>query len=319
MASMSFNGITIPDRFPSEVALRFHAIQHYWDSARTPPAYDSYPPAPLGNGGGSFYDDNAVVGLEYMRQYLTTHDPRLLAGAERAFAFDTSGWDTNPSRPCPGGMHWNQSPSNAVRGATNVTAAASELATHLYEATHRTSYLTWGQRLYQWNQTCMRSPQGLYWNDIDFRSKINKTLYVYNSGLMIGAGTLLYRATHQRRYLADAEVDAGAAIPYWTVGDRYFHQPCVFNAIFFANLLLLSSEQGGQQYRAVIERYAQQIWSSNRDPATGLFRFQPPGSGFQPTGFGYSPSARIETLEQAAAVQIFALLAWRATKYSRVA
>jgi hypothetical protein len=317
-ASMSFNGFTIPDPYPSQVSLRFKALQLYWNPTRTPPAFDSYPPAPIGHSGWPYYDDNAIVGLEYIRQYLVTHDPSLLDNAERVFTFETSGWDTAPTRPCPGGMHWVQALGNTVRGATNVTAAASELATHLYEVTRSTAYLTWSERAYRWTRTCMRSAQGLYWNDIDFHGRINKSLFIYNSGLMIGAGACLYRATHQRSYLINAESDATAATRYWAASDVYFHQIAVFNAYFFANLLLLSSEQGGRRYRPIIERYAQHIWSSYRDPVTGLFRFPPPGSP-QPAQFDSRPPNRPSTLEQAAAVQIFALLAWPTTDYWRAA
>jgi hypothetical protein len=300
------------DGYQDAVPLRFKAIQNYWDPNRTPPGFDSYPPPPLGNAGDPFYDDNAIVGLEYVRQYLATGDRAMLEGARRAFNFDTSGWDTDPTHPCPGGLHWVQASWNTIK-ATNATGLASELATHLYEATHDRSYLDWGRRLYEWNRTCMRSPEGLYWNDIDFQGNIDKTLWIYNSGAMIGAGTLLYRATGQRAYLAQAQADAGAAVGYWSADDRYFDQPCVFNAIFFANLLLLDSQRDNRGYRPVIQRYADHIWSSNRDPMTGLFKFQPSGGG------AFDPSARPETLEQSAAVQIFALLAWDPDTYWRAA
>lgn len=303
-ATIDLAGITgAGDAYRDAVPLRFGALQRYWDPGRTPPAFDSYPPAPLGYAGDPFYDDNAIVGLEYMRQFLATGDRQWLGGAQRAFAFDTSGWDTDPSHPCPGGLHWVQASWNTIK-ATNATGLASELATHLYEATHDTSYLDWGKRLYQWNRTCMRSPQGLYWNDIDFNGTIDKTLWIYNSGAMIGAATLLARATGSDDYLAQGRADASAAVSYWTSGNRYFDQPCVFNAIFFANLLLLDSRHSGPSHRPVIENYANHIWSSNQDPTTGLFRFQPSGGG------AYDPNARPETLEQSSAVQIFALLAW---------
>ena len=308
VASMRGNGAAYED----DVTQRFKAIANYWDPNRTPPAFDSYPPPPLGSAGDPFYDDNAIVGLEYIRQYLASGDRAWLKGAERAFTFDTSGWDTDPTHPCPGGLHWVQASWNTIK-ATNATGLASELATHLYEATHDAAYLDWGRRLYEWNRTCMRSAEGLYWNDIDFNGTIDKTLWIYNSGAMIGAGTLLYRATGQASYLARARDDAASAIQYWTAGDRYFDQPCVFNAIFFANLLVLGSQQHGSSPLPVIQRYADHIWSSNRDVTTGLFKFQPSGGG------AYDPNARPETLEQSSAVQIFALLAWAPGNWWRAA
>jgi hypothetical protein len=49
--------------------------------------------------------------------------------------------------------------------------------------------------------------------------------------------------------------------------------------------------------------YADSTYKSNRDPATGLFRFQPSNGG------DYDPAAPAATLNQSAMVQIFATLA----------
>ena len=44
------------------------------------------------------------------------------------------------------------------------------------------------------HRACLRSPEGLYQNDISLDGTVNPTLWIYNSGAMIGAGALLYRA-----------------------------------------------------------------------------------------------------------------------------
>ena len=311
-ATIDMAGIsTVGTSYRNEAALRFDALEYYWDPNRTPPAFDSYPPHPPASAGDPFYDDNAITGLEYARQFLATGDRRWLDGASGAFAFDTSGWDTDPNHPFPGGLHWVDASWNTIK-ATNATALAAELATHLYEATADRAYLDWGQRMYAWTRTYMRAAAGLYWNSVDFQGNIDKTLWIYNSGAMIGAATLLHRATGDSSYLEQASEDATGAVQYWTAGDRYFDQPCVFNAIFAANLLLFDSQSPGP-YRPVVERYAQHIWSSNRDPATGLFKFQPSGGG------AYDPNARPQTVECSSAVQLFALLAWLEPDYWRAA
>lgn len=285
----------------------FTALETYWDTSRTPPGYDSYPPAPDAAGGDLFYDDNSVIGLELVRRYLLTKDRTMLRRAERVFPLVVSGWDTDPAHPCAGGLHWTQAGWNTIK-ATNATGLAAELAAHLYELTREPTYREWSQRLYEWNRTCTRASDGLYYNSIDFQGTVDQTLWIYNSGSMIGAAALLYRATGDHRYLQQARADAAGATAYWTA-ERTYQQPAIFAVIYFKNLLLLDSIAPDPAYRKAMAAYAEQIWQQNRDAGTGLFRFQPSGGG------AYDPAARAETLEQSATVQLFAMLAWKARDY----
>lgn len=307
-ATIDLDVATHSSRYDGDVRDRFSALAEYWNTSHVPPGYASYVVPPLGAGGDLFYDDNAIVGLEFVRHYLLTHQPSERERAEQIFAVLASGWDTDVTHPCPGGMFWVDATWTSIRAA-NVTGLATELAAHLYEITHKKSYLGWANKLYDWNRTCLRSPEGLYQNDISLDGAVNPTLWIYNSGAMIGAGALLYRATGERDYLVKAKADASAALDYWTADSRYLDQPAVFDAIFFKNLLLLDSVAHDPGYRPVVEAYAQHTWDSNRDPALGLFRFPPSGGG------PYEVSYRPETLEQSAVIQTFALLAWSRSDY----
>jgi hypothetical protein len=51
-----------------------------------------------------------------------------------------------------------------------------------------------------------------------------------------------------------------------------------------------------------LDSYATRLWQDNRDPATGLFRFQASNGGAP------DPAQPVGTLNQSAAVQLFALL-----------
>lgn len=299
-------------RVEGDIDTRFEALERYWGTWNGRDGYQSYLPSPLGGGGDIFYDDNAIVGLEYVRLHALTRDPAALATAERVFSVVKRGWNDDPSLPCAGGMRWVEADWTDIRAA-NVTGLAAELAAHLYETTHNRSYLTWAKRLYDWNRACLRSPEGLYWNDIGVDGTVDRTLWTYNSGAMIGAAALLHRSTGDPEYRELAKQDAAAALAYWAQDDRYFDQPAIFNAILFKNLLLLHSVAPDKAYRPFIERYATHIWEHNRDPDLGLFRFPPSGGG------PYDPSYRPETLEQSAAIQIFAALAWSPRDYGRIA
>jgi uncharacterized protein YyaL (SSP411 family) len=265
--------------------------------------YESYLPAPLGTGGDVFYDDNAIVGLTNVRQYRRTADETYLDKARGAFDIVTRGWNTDSTLTCPGGMDWIDRADNADRGA-NVTGLAAELAAHLYEQTGEAAYLEWSTKLYDWNNSCLRTSPGLYSNSIDDAGTINPTLWTYNSGSMIATGTILYRATKDKSYLDEAEEAARGSLAYWTAENRLQQQPAIFNAFYFRDLFLLDSVRHDPSYRAAAEKYARSTWDANRDPATGLFHFQPSGGG------DYNPTRAAATLDNAAMIQIFAILAW---------
>lgn len=295
----------IGGRYRGDVQERLQGLQHYWNGLKTPPGYDSYTPPPLGQGGDIYYDDNDVIGLELVRVYQMTGDQAVLDRAERVFELVSYGWDDDPSHPCPGGEFWTQGTWYKPIRATNATALGAELALHLYELTGRRSYLDRGRQMYEWNRRCVLAPNGLYWNDMDLDGQINKTLWIYNHGAMIGAGALLYHITGDVAYLHQAERTADAALEYYGDGGRYYIQPPIFDAIFFKNLLLLDSVHHDHRYRQAMQEYADRIWAGIRDPETGLFKFD-----------AYRP---VHLLEQSAMVQIYAALSWDPQSYRHVA
>ena len=276
-------------RYAADVADRLAALGQYASPDPAHPGYESYLPAPLGGGGDLFNDDNAVVGLTFA-------DAGRLAGAEAAFRTDLRAWDTDPAKTCPGGMHWVEASWNTIRAA-NVTGLFAQLSAELYAATRDRAYLDWAVRAYDWNRSCLMSSPGLYRNDIADDGTYDPTLWTYNSGAMIAAATVLYKATGDRQWLDNAVGDARGAMAYWTADDRLYNQPAIFNAFLFRDLLPLAPS-----YRSTLDAYAQRLWDTNRDPATGLFRFQASNGGAP------DPAQPVGLLNQAAAVQLFALL-----------
>lgn len=282
-------------RFEADVRARLRGLELYWDPGPDTAGYDSGLRAPLGAGGHKYYDDNEVIALELMRLHRMEGDPLALSRARAVFDLVVSGWDHDQGHACPGGVFWTQWPGSRERGSA-VTAMGAELALRLHEATDDPAYLDWGVRMYQWVDTCLRAPDGTYWNSIEPDGHVHTQLWSYNQGAMIGASLLLARATADPAYVARAAEIAEAASACCLEADAA--QPPVFQSMFFSNLLMLGAETGDARYRRTVQAYADARWRGKRDGATGLFHEEP----------GRPPIL----LDQAAMIKIYAMLACEA-------
>jgi predicted alpha-1,6-mannanase (GH76 family) len=256
---------------------------------------------PYGSGGDFFYDDNEWVGLFDVQRYLMDGDRAALARAEQIFALVRSGWDTDASHAAPGGVFWTQATWSHDRNTVSNMPGA-ELGLRLYLITRQPSYLDWSLRMYDWTNAHLLSPDNLYWDHLDLAGTVETTFWSYNQGVPVGVNVLLYQATHDKTYLRRAQTVASAAYDYFVTGGRLMDQPIYFNSIFFKNLLLLESVTGGHRYRDAMRAYAGAVWSDHRDAATGLVHFDTDGS--------------TEAIQQAALVQLYAVLAWPPSRLS---
>ncbi|MFF7365499.1 glycoside hydrolase family 76 protein [Streptomyces sp. NPDC008125] len=288
----------VDPRHAPALATRARAQELYWNAAGGTTGlagYDSYPVAPHGDGGDMFYDDNEWVGLAKSQLHLQTGDRAALRRAEEIFALVESGWDSDAEHPAPGGVFWTQADWNHCRNTVSNMPGA-QLGLRLHQITGTSRYLASSRRFYDWTNTHLRTPEGLYWDNLDLTGSVDRTVWSYNQGVPVGVGVLLYEATRDRTYLDRATRTAEAAYEHFVTGGRLSTQPVFFNSIFFKNLLLLESVTGGSVYRRAMADYADHIWSERRDSSTGLMRFDDSGT--------------TQAIEQAAAVQIFAVLAW---------
>ncbi|WP_420312488.1 glycoside hydrolase family 76 protein [Streptomyces sp. YS-B37] len=296
--------LTVVDAgFEPELARRAAAQEHHWNAAGGTtklPGYASYPVAPYGAGGDMFYDDNEWVGLAKVQRYLQTGDATALARAKEIFALVRSGWDTDSGHAAPGGVFWTQADWSHDRNTVSNMPGA-QLALRLHQITGEADYLNWAKRFYDWTNTHLQSPTGLYWDHLDLQGTIEKTVWSYNQGVPVGVAVLLFQATRDRAYLRQAERVAAAAYAYYVTQGRLFTQPVFFNSIFFKNLLLLESVTGKDTYHRAMAAYADQVWDTMRDPATGLVHFDSAGG--------------TQAIQQAALVQLYAVLAWPRAKW----
>jgi hypothetical protein len=288
-------------------ALRF-GLRHYQPPPPTPgestaagasttalPSYDGTLAPPVGPGGDSFYDDNEWVGIELMRLYELDRDPTALAQAQQIMAFVMAGWQTASASgrplPCPGGVPFSNSPHNTDRN-TVTDGPAAELGVQLYRVTHEARYLQFAEMAYEWVRQCLVEPNSLYADHITVYGSVNRSLWSYNQGSMIGAGTLLYQVTGDGAYLYQARQTARAALAYFTYSRLSTENP-FFVSVYFRNLLYLDSVTHDPPGSAPVREYAYYAWLRHR-LENNLF------------AYGSPPEAQL--LAQAAIVQIYALL-----------
>lgn len=254
-------------------------------------AYDGTVAPPAGPGGAKYYDDNEWVGIELMRIYQMTHSPGLLGAAEGIMAFVMDGWSTNPNLACPGGVPFSNLPENGERNAIT-DGPGAELALQLYQATNNVGYLQFAEKAYEWVRQCLYEANGLYADHIGDHGVVNENYWSYNQGAMIGAGVMLFQATHNGAYLWEARQTAKYALAYYTP-QRLGEENPFFVSVYFRNMLYLDSVTHDPPGAKLPQAYVNYAWEHLR-LADNLFVY-----GSPPTG---------DLLTQAAIAQIYGLL-----------
>ena len=299
------------------IAERLAALERYWDPAGDPPAYSS---DVVGTrfGGDRYYDDNAWVGLALVQLERMRPGAGPLQRAADLFRFAVAGWDRRRDVPSPGGVFWVEQGRGAGRRNhdrnTVSSAPNAGLGLHLAELTGvspATEGSIGAEQMYDWVNATLDAGSdggppatGLYWDKLRGDHTLDKALWSYNQGSMVGANVLLHRraGAAQTEYLARAEAIARKALQHYR--GSYEEQPPAFNAIFFRNLLLLHAATEDATLRTQIieamRSYADRLWSNRR----GRFRFSGAGATL---------------LDQSAIVQLLALLAWDPRDYRKLA
>ncbi|WP_432514545.1 glycoside hydrolase family 76 protein [Kineococcus sp. SYSU DK001] len=278
------------------------AQQLYWTDASSTglPGFASAPLPPYAGGGDLFYDDNLWVGLLDVQQHLMTGDRSALREARRISDLVDSGWDTDDSHAAPGGVFWTQAPWSSDRNTVSNMPAA-QLDLRLFQITHDHRYVDRALRYLAWTNRHLRRGDGLYWDHLNLEGVVDETIWSYNQGVPVGVHVLLHQVTGERKHLAEACRIAEASLAWFVDGGRLDAHPPFFNSIWFKNLLLLESVTGGRTYRDAMAAYAERMWTTRREQDSGLFVFPD----------GETGGATTMLLQQAAMVQVFAVLAWK--------
>ncbi len=310
------------DDFDADAAIAdsLRALERYWDPSGDAPAYSS-DVLRTRPGGDRYYDDNAWVGLALVQLERMRPGSGYLDRAEELFRFAADGWDRRDV-PNSGGVFWVEQgrgvgarnhDRNAVSNAPN-----AELGLHLAELRRvPVAALGWigGQEMYEWVLATLDASResdsaatGLFWDKLRGDGTLDKTLWSYNQGSMVGANVLLARrgGSAQAEYLARAEAIARKALRHFA-GSGYERQPPAFNAIFFRNLLLLHEATGDAELRTgiieAIRGYTDYAWHERRDRRDHF----------------HLSNGGVTLLNQSAMVQLLALLSWDPNGYRMLA
>jgi hypothetical protein len=271
-------------------------------TATTARSFDDVTAPPVGPGGDSFYDDNEWVGIELARLYELDHSAAALTQAEQIMAFVMTGWQTvgpeGQPLPCAGGVPFSNSQTNTQRN-TVTDAPAAELGVQLYRITREVRYLQFAEQAYGWVRQCLLEPSNLYADHVELDGAVQRTEWSYNQGVMVGAGALLYQATHESVYLYEARQTARAALAAFPYSRLSSENP-FFVAVYFRNLMYLDSLTHDPPGAGPAREYAYYAWLRHR-LSDNLF------------AYGSPPTA--ELLGQAALVQIYALLSTPPSTY----
>jgi hypothetical protein len=315
-------GDAMPPDFDSGAAIAdtLHALERYWDPTGVPPAYSS---DVLGSrlGGDRYYDDNAWIGLALVQLERMRPGSGLLGRADELFDFAVSGWDPRDGPHSGGVFLVEQGRGLGTRNHdrnTVSTAPNAGLGLHLAElkaAPAAAARSVRAEDMYEWVLATLDESRdsdspatGLFWDKLRGDGTVDKTLWSYNQGSMVGANVLLARrgGTAHAQYLTRAEAIARKALRYFAQSG-YQRQPAGFNAIFFRNLLLLHEATRDAELRAEIiegiRGYVGYAWDERRDRR----------------GLIHLPNGGVTLLNQSAIVQLLALLAWDPPAYGKLA
>jgi predicted alpha-1,6-mannanase (GH76 family) len=191
---------------------------------------------------------------------------------------------------------------------TCANGPAIQMALRLYMATKDEKYLDFAKNLDQFMNDKLRSPEGLYYDNLADNGELSKDIYTYNQGTPIGADVLWYRLTGDKKYLERATQTAKATLDYIGKDDRLWKGSPAFNAIFFRNLLALDQVAPDPRYRQTLDAYLDRAWKEGRDPQTGLF-----------TQGGIGAYDKGNILDQGGMAQLYALQAMPKDKLLDVA
>ena len=254
-----------PEKYRPYLDSMVVAMEEYYDTTRIPFAYQAYP-SRFGIV-DRYYDDNGLVGIDYIDTYSVTGNPAHLEKAKQIFSFIISGWDFR----FEGAVPWVEGKQDQKPACSNGKALV--LAMKLYEATSDVYYLETGKRFYSWIWKYLRDPdRNIIMNSWltagEGRAQFDP--YTYNSGTMIQAAVALYRFTGNEEYLKQAimlcEGTAEFFFHYTEDGIPFTYNIPWFDVVLFRGYQDVWSITGDTKYADILIKALDHAWANAKDP-----------------------------------------------------
>lgn len=291
------NYIDFEARYKNNV---MNGLDSYWNTSRSPAAYASY----FNDWDDRFYDDNVWVGIDLIELYEKTNDSWYLERAKLVWKFLMSGKDD----VLGGGIYWKENEKNSKNTCSNAPAAV--FGVKMYQVTKDISYLDTSKEIYKWTKNNLQDPlDHLYWDNKKTDGSVEKTKFSYNSGQMLQAAALLYKATGEKNYLNEAKLIAesahlrffetyrlstGESVIMLKQGSLWFH------SIMFRGFAELYQIDKNKKYIFSFRESLDHAWKYARDPYTGLFNADLSGRNID---------SKKDILTQGAIVEMYARMA----------
>ena len=272
-------------------------LERYYDPYSNPSGYDSY--VVEFGGGQKYYDDNAWIGLEFVRTYRITTESTYLLKARETFEFVISGWDEETR----GGILWRENDPTTRNTCSNGPAIV--LALELFRETGSDFFYDWALKIYEWTNKNLLSLEGVFWDSVSESGVVDKKTFTYNTGIMIRANTLLYEITKEDQYLEEAKRLAKASLDHFAPlnkeGERFFPDTPWFNLVLLKGYLELNKLDKDPTYISIIKNNIDFAWRN----AMGEDGFMSPD---------WSGKTRVDEehrwlLDQAAMAELYTLVA----------
>lgn len=247
------------------------AVEQYLDTTRIPYGYQAYPSK--FETVDRYYDDNGLVGIDYIDAYDITENAFYLAKAKEVMTFIESGW----SKDYGGGVPWLEGVRDQKPACSN--GKATVLALKIYQASGEEKYLQYALKSYDWMMATLRDEAlDIIWNALLIpdgtvrgrtTTEVQQHAYTYNTGTMIQSAVRLYNVTGQLKYLEDARALAEGSYAYYfsytADGIPYVKDIPWFTLVLFRGYQELYEIDRDPKYvNAVIER-ADWAWEYARD------------------------------------------------------